>query len=153
MKKTTFIMLKPDAMEAGLENEILQVFKSEGIDVVRSKTVLIDAKLILTHYKEVIERVNIPDFPERIKREFVGKTVRVFELFSHSDDVVAKVRTIVGPTDPAKADKTTLRGRFGTDSMELAKTESRMVRNLIHASDSDESAEFEKTLWFNHTNQ
>ncbi len=150
MNKTTFIMLKPDAMEAGLEKEILQVFMSEGIDVVRSKTVLIDEKLILAHYKEVIERVDIADFPERIKREFVGKTVRVFELFSHSDDVVARVRTIVGPTDPAKADNNTIRGHFGVDSMETAKAENRIVRNLIHASDSDESAETEKALWFNH---
>ncbi|MEI7667708.1 MAG: nucleoside-diphosphate kinase, partial [Erysipelotrichaceae bacterium] len=67
---------------------------------------------------------------------------------SDHDDIVAQVRTIVGPTDPAKADPNTIRGRFGTDTMEKSKSEKRLLRNLIHASDSDENAQKELELWF-----
>jgi nucleoside-diphosphate kinase len=147
---TTFIMLKPDAMAKDLENEILDIFRKEGIDVLRSKSVKIDEALILKHYEEVIQRVAIPGFADRLKREFVGQTVRVFELHSNHEHIFEKVRQLIGPTEPIKAGPDTIRGRFSSDSYDQAKLEDRPVRNLIHASDSEESAAREIELWFNH---
>ncbi len=149
MLKITFIMLKPDAMQRHLEHEILAMFHAKGIDPVKGKTVQVNEPLILKHYAEVIGRVNIPDFPDRIRREFVGKTVRVFEMGSASADLIHEVRELIGVTDPAKAGKETIRGKYAMDSMEDAKTEGRMLRNLIHASDSEEHAKEEIKLWFN----
>ena len=150
MDHTTFIMLKPDALEAHLENKILDIFREEGITVLRKKTVIVDEKLILKHYEEVIERLKdrVPDFSLRVKNEFVDKTVRIFELGYHHHDIVEKGRTIVGATDPAKADPNSIRGKYASDTMEKSVEEGRMLRNLIHASDSDENAKKELKLWF-----
>lgn len=148
MSKSTFVMLKPDAVEAELESEILAIFKAHSIEVVRSKSVIVDEPLILEHYAEVIQRVPIEDFAQRILRAFKGKTVRIFEMTSGRDDIVDAVRKIIGPTDPLGAPKESIRGRFGTDSLQRSKDEKRMLNNLIHASDSDESAQKELKLWF-----
>jgi nucleoside-diphosphate kinase len=150
MDHTTFIMLKPDALEAHLENKILDEFREHGITVLKKKTVVVDEKLIMKHYEEVIDRLKdkIPDFADRIRKEFIDKTVKVFELGYHHHDIVEKVRTIVGATDPAKADPASIRGKYATDTMEKSNAEGRMLRNLIHASDSDENAKKELALWF-----
>lgn len=149
MASRTFIMLKPDAIEKNLESEILTFFKDHGIEVVRWDTVVVDEALIMKHYQEVIERLNLPEFPGRIRDYFVGKTVRIFELESKENNVVAKVRELIGATDPSKAAENTIRGKYSHDSIEQAKQEERLVHNLIHASDSDENASFELELWFN----
>jgi nucleoside-diphosphate kinase len=149
MAKITFIMLKPDAIQRHLEEAILEMFKDNGIHVVKAKTVVVAEPLILTHYADVIQRVNIPDFPDRIRKEFVGKTVRVFEMTSDSNDLIHQVREMVGVTDPAKAGKDTIRGKYADDSMEEASNGKRMLRNLIHASDTEENARREIKLWFN----
>ncbi len=148
MASRTFIMLKPDAIEKNLESEILGFFKDHGIEVVRWDTVLVDEPLIMNHYQEVIEKLGLPDFPNRIRSYFVGKTVRIFELESKENNVVAKVRELIGTTDPSKAGPDTIRGKYSNDSMDLAKQEQRLVHNLIHASDSDENAYKEIKLWF-----
>lgn len=150
MDHTTFIMLKPDALEAHLENKILDIFREEGITVLRKKTVVVDELLILKHYEEVIERLKdkVPDFSSRVKKEFVDKTVKIFELGYHHHDIVDKVRTLIGATDPAKADPKSIRGKYASDTMEKSVLEGRMLRNLIHASDSDENAKKELKLWF-----
>jgi len=148
---TTFIMLKPDALEAHLENQILDIFREHGISVLKKKTIIVDERLILSHYAEVIAKLKdiIPDFPDRVCQEFVNKTVKVYVLGYHHHDIVEKVRQLVGATDPAQADPASIRGKYATDTMEKSNQEKRMLRNLIHASDSDANAEKEIELWFN----
>lgn len=148
MASRTFIMLKPDAIEKNLEGDILAFFKSYGIEVVRWNTVVVDESLIINHYQEIIDKLNMPDFPNRIRKYFVGKTVRIFEMESKENNVVAKVRELIGATDPTKAGPDTIRGKYSDDSMDIAKQEQRLVHNLIHASDSDENAQKEIDLWF-----
>lgn len=148
MASRTFIMLKPDAIEKNLEGDILAFFKDYGIEVVRWNTVVVDESLIINHYQEVIDKLNMPDFPNRIRKYFVGKTVRIFEMESKENNVVAKVRELIGATDPSKAGPDTIRGKYSDDSMDLAKEQLRLVHNLIHASDSDENALKEIDLWF-----
>jgi nucleoside-diphosphate kinase len=74
--------------------------------------------------------------------------VRIFELESKENNIVAKVRELIGATDPSKAGPDTIRGKYSDDSMDLAKQQQRLVHNLIHASDSDENAHKEIELWF-----
>ena len=150
MDHSTFVMLKPDALEAKLQEKILDMFREHGISVLKKKTVTVDEATILAHYAEVIERLKdaIPDFPDCIRKEFVGKQVEIIELATRHHDIIPKVREIVGATDPAKADPNSIRGKYATDTMAKSNDEKRMLRNLVHASDSEETAKKELALWF-----
>lgn len=148
MGQHSFIMLKPDAMERHLEQDILRMFAEIGITAVRFKSVIVDESLILQHYADVISRVPIPDFKDRILKAFVGKEVKFFEMASDKATTIEDIRTLLGPTDPAKADPSTIRGKYGVDTMDRSSQEKRMLMNLVHASDSLENAEAELKLWF-----
>ena len=148
MKRSTFIMLKPDAIERKLEDQIIQIFLHEGYHIVRKKEVIVSEKLILKHYEEVIDKVNQAYFKDAILKTFVGKKVIALEITKDSSHLVEEVRQLVGVTDPIKADDLSIRGRFRDDSLEVAMKEKRTLRNLIHASDSIENAQIEMTLWF-----
>jgi len=150
MKQSTFIMFKPDTIERHLENALIQFFLDKGYHMERSKEVVVDEKLILTHYEDVIKAVNKDYFKDGVLTAFLGKKVLVYEISKDSDDVIHEVRDLIGATDPSKALPTSIRGRFGMDSFENAVSEKRMVNNLIHASDSKESVERELKLWFEH---
>lgn len=146
--KSTFIFLKPDALKRGLKEEILTYFADRDFRIEREQEVTVDAQTILSHYQEVIERIGSEDFRQGVLREFVDETIVAVELKHQREDVVAWVRDLIGATDPAKARPDTIRGMYGEDSMEQARSDNRMLRNLIHASDSDENAEQECKLWF-----
>ncbi len=148
MKQSTFILLKPDALKRGLKNDILEYFKERDFHIVREDIVRVGEERILNHYQEVIERIGSEDFKQAVLREFVNEVVHVVEISSEKGDVVAWVRDLIGSTDPAAARPDTIRGMFGEDSMSEARAANRMLRNLIHASDSDENVKNELKLWF-----
>jgi len=143
----TFILIKPDAIKRNLSEDILNIFKSEALIIQQSKIVKVSEERIIAHYQEVIDRLNLPYFEQAILNFFKDHEVIIAEVVSESNTIV-KVRELIGATDPAKADPHSIRGMFGIDSFEKASKESRMIENLIHASDSKESAEFESALWF-----
>lgn len=144
----TFILLKPDALKRGLKDDILSFFAKRSFTIIRQKLVTVDEEKILNHYQEVIERIGSVDFRQAVLREFVNETVCVVEIASEHCDVVAWVRDLIGSTDPVAARLDTIRGMYGEDSMADARAENRMLRNLIHASDSDENVQKELLLWF-----
>lgn len=148
MKRSTFIMLKPDAIERKLEDRIIQIFLEQGYQIVRKKEVIVSEGLILKHYEEVIAKVNQAYFKDAILKTFVGKKVIALELTKDIEHLIEEVRTLVGATDPVKADILSIRGQFKDDSLEVAMKEKRTLRNLIHASDSVENAQIEMKLWF-----
>lgn len=148
MKQSTLILLKPDALKRGLTTEILDFFKERGFHIVRENLVQVDQDKILNHYQEVIDRIGSEDFRQAVLREFVDKTVHAVEIASEQSDVVAWVRDLIGSTDPVAARPDTIRGLYGEDSMADARAENRMLRNLIHASDSDDNVQKELVLWF-----
>ena len=143
----TFILIKPDAIKRNLAEDILNIFKSESLIIQQSKMVKVSEERIIAHYQEVIDRLNLPYFKQAILKFFKDKEVLIAEVVSESNTIL-KVRELIGATDPSKADPHSIRGMFGIDSFEKASKESRMIENLIHASDSKESAEFELALWF-----
>lgn len=148
MKQSTFIIVKPDALKRGLKDSILNYFKELDFNIVREDSVKVDEKRILNHYQEVIERIGSEDFKQAVLREFVDEVVHVVEIEHVQSDVVAWVRDLIGTTDPAVARPDTVRGMYGNDTMAQARAENRMLRNLIHASDSDDNVKKELVLWF-----
>jgi nucleoside diphosphate kinase len=144
----TLILLKPDAMQRQLDQDILTFFTSRGLTIVRQARVKVKKATILRHYEEVIARIGKGPFRQYVIKEFVGQTVLVAELESPSPDVIEQVRAWVGATDPVLASKDSIRGMYGEDSLYQARDEERMLRNLIHASDAKESVKKELSLWF-----
>jgi nucleoside-diphosphate kinase len=148
MSTSTFIMLKPDAKDRQLEQTIEDIFIKHGFKILRCADVKVDAPLIIAHYQEVIDRLNLDYFEQSILSAFLGKTVKIYEMTKDNSDIIAEVRELVGATNPKKADPNSIRGRFCDDDMAVSIAEKRMLRNLIHASDSIENAKKELALWF-----
>ena len=143
----TFILIKPDAVKRNLTEDILNRFKQAGFLIQQSQIVKVTEEKIIAHYQEVIDRLNLPYFKQAILNCFKDQDVLIAEVVSESNTIV-KVRELIGATDPSKAEPHTIRGMFGIDSFERASKEERMIENLIHASDSIESAAYELKLWF-----
>lgn len=148
MNNSTFIMLKPDAIKKQLVETILSELQEIGCVIKRRKEVLVDQELILAHYKEVIEKVNVKDFKQRVLKEYVNQQVTIVELTHPSEDVISLVREKIGATEPISAKDGTIRKKYSNDSYQKSLQEERLVQNLIHASDSQETADKEIKLWF-----
>lgn len=128
----TFVIVKPDAVRAGLIGEILGRYERAGLRVTALELRTIDGEFADRHYAEHLERDFYPPL-----RDFMLSGPLVAAVLS-GDDAVAKVRELNGATDPAKADEGTVRADFGTSVRE----------NCVHGSDGDESAAAEIELWF-----
>jgi len=128
----TFIILKPDAVQRGLIGEILARFERKGLQVIGMKFITPTNDVAAQHYAEHKER---PFFPSLLT--FITSSP-VVALALEGDEAVTVVRGLVGITDGRKSPPGTIRGDYG-----LSKS-----NNLIHASDSPESAARELALWF-----
>ncbi|MCD7781110.1 MAG: nucleoside-diphosphate kinase [Methanosphaera sp.] len=132
MKQRTFTMLKPDALKRRLTGEILSRFEKRGIKVIAAKTLMISEDLAKTHYGEHSDK---PFFGDLVSYITSGP---VFAMVLEGDDVITQVRKMVGATNPKEADVGTIRGDYAIDT----------GRNIVHASDSEESAKREIGLFF-----
>lgn len=130
--QTTFIFLKPDAVQRGLMGQILERFERKGLSFVGMKLVNVSEELAKQHYAEHAEK---PFFPGLLK--FVTSSP-VLACAIQGPNAVAVCRNIIGATNGQKADPGTIRGDFGMSG----------ANNLVHGSDSPESAERELKLWF-----
>lgn len=132
MKQRTFTMLKPDVVKRRLTGEILARFEKRGLKIVAAKTLMISDDLAKTHYGEHSDK---PFFGDLISYITSGP---VFAMVLEGDDVISMVRKMVGATNPKEAAVGTIRGDYAIDT----------GRNIVHASDSEESAEREINLFF-----
>jgi nucleoside-diphosphate kinase len=148
MQHRTFILIKPDAIERHLGEEILDQLRASGLIVLRMKKVIVTKTQIISHYQDVIDRLKLNYIEQAILDEFDQKLVWIIVATHPKGNPIETVRKLIGPTDPAKAEDFTIRGQFGRDTMELSMKEHRMLKNLIHASDSPESVEREILIWF-----
>jgi nucleoside-diphosphate kinase len=128
----TLVLLKPDAVRRGLVGEILSRFEAKGLSVAALELRHIDAAKADTHYAEHVERDFYPPL-----REFVTSGPLVAAVLQ-GDEAVEVVRALNGATDGRKAAPGTIRGDFSLSNRE----------NLVHGSDSPESAAREIGLWF-----
>src|SRR5699024_2664281 len=128
----TFIMVKPDGVQRGLVGEIVHRFEKKGFTLVGSKLMQISNELAETHYGEHKER---PFFGELV--EFITSGP-VFAMVWEGEDVIKTARAMMGATNPADAAPGTIRGEFGVT----------VGKNIIHGSDSPDSASREINLFF-----
>jgi nucleoside-diphosphate kinase len=128
----TLVLIKPDAMERGLAGEILARFERRGLVVREAQLVHVDQNLAAEHYAEHVEK---PFYAELVEFITSGPTLA---LVLEGDGAIAVVRATIGATNPADAGPGTVRGDLALS----------MPDNLVHGSDSAESAEREIGLWF-----
>ena len=128
----TLIILKPDCMEKRIAGEVITRFENAGFEIVASKVMQLDGAILREHYAHVAD---LPFFPEI---EAFMSSHSVMPMILRGEDVIAKVRELLGPTNSKEAPKGTIRGDLGTD----------MMRNVVHASDSPEAAAAEKARFF-----
>jgi nucleoside-diphosphate kinase len=128
----TLVLIKPDAVERGLAGEILHRFEARGLVMRAGKLVTVDRDLAERHYAEHSEK---PFFGELV--EFIT-SAPTLALVLEGESAIPVVRTTIGATNPAEAAPGTIRG-----DLALA-----MPDNLVHGSDSPESAQREIGLWF-----
>jgi len=132
MAERTLVLIKPDAMQRRLAGEILARFEQRGLAVRAAKLVHVDEALAGEHYGEHREK---PFFGELV--EFITSSPTL-ALVLEGESAVKVVRTTMGSTNPVDSAPGTIRG-----DLALA-----MPDNLVHGSDSLESAEREIALWF-----
>ena len=128
----TFVIFKPDCMAQKHVGDVLARFESAGFSVVGCKMMRLTPELLREHYAHVADK---PFYPEI---ENFMSSLPVICMALQGEDIVAKVRDLLGPTDSKKAAKGTIRGDYGTD----------MMTNVVHASDSDENAKLELVRFF-----
>ena len=132
MSQRTLVLLKPDTVRRGLMGEVLGRYEAKGLDVVAMELRHIDAAMADRHYAEHLERDFYPPL-----RDFVTSGPLV-AMVLEGDQAVEMVRLLNGATDGRKALPGTIRGDLSISNRE----------NLVHGSDSPESAEREIALWF-----
>ena len=128
----TLILLKPDCVTKGHCGEVLGRFERAGFKIRGCKMMTLSSELLGEHYAHIADK---PFFPNVL--EFMQSSP-VVALALEGDDIIASVRELTGPTDSAKAAAGTIRGDLGVDVMV----------NVVHASDSPESARAELARFF-----
>jgi nucleoside-diphosphate kinase len=129
----TFLMVKPDGVQRNLVGEIVQRFEKKGYQLVGAKLMNISKDLAEQHYGEHKER---PFFGELVSFITSGP---VFAMVWQGDNVIKVARDMMGKTNPVDATAGTIRGDYAVS----------VGMNIIHGSDSPESAEREMDLFFN----
>jgi nucleoside-diphosphate kinase len=119
-------------MAKKLAGSVVDRFEKAGFNIIGAKMIRLTPDVLREHYAHVASK---PFYPE-IEQFMSSRPVIVLAL--EGDNVVARVRDLLGPTDSRKAPKGTIRGDFGSD----------MMTNVVHASDSDENARIELERFF-----
>ena len=130
--ETTMILLKPDAIAKNLTGKVLDRLADAGFVIRAIKMMQLDAAILHEHYAHI---VHIPSFPQILA--FMQSTP-VIALVMEGEDVIARVRALLGPTNSKAAAPGTIRGDYGED----------MMVNVCHASDSAEAAAAEIKRFF-----
>ena len=140
----TLVLIKPDALERGFTGEILRRFENAGLRIRNVRWVCPDLWLVQKHYADL--QVKNPRAFDRNTRYLAGKNALALVLAGVN--AIAKVRALIGPTEPAGAPPGTIRGDLSSDTINRADSEDRGLHNLVHAADSRDSARSEIALWF-----
>jgi nucleoside-diphosphate kinase len=168
----TLVLLKHDAIQRNLAGRIIQRFEEAGFKIAAMKMVHASKEHAAQHYqldevwaKNVYEKTKASYNKEGKKMDYtdhmhLGKTIQswnmhflsegpVIALVLEGPHAVELVRKMVGSTEPRQAQPGTIRGDFALlESYALADKKKRVLRNLIHASDTVDNAKREIALWF-----
>jgi nucleoside-diphosphate kinase len=130
--ENTYVMVKPDGVARGLVGEVISRFESKGLGLVQMRMLTIDAELAGRHYAEHTEK---PFFGELVDFITSGPVVAMEWT---GESAISVARTLMGGTNPAEASPGTIRGDLATV----------ITHNIVHGSDSPESAERELAIFF-----
>ena len=137
------VIIKPDGLVKSLTGNIISALSETKLKIVGAKIVKVSRELAEKHYAHLKEKK--PHIYEGTIDYITGKyhTDRVLALVYHGENASEKIREICGSTNPEEAHPTTIRGRYGRIHSKTG-----IFENVVHASDSKESAEKEIKLWF-----
>lgn len=136
MTERTLVLVKPDGVERGLTGQILARIEAKGYKIVELKLVQATRDILEKHYEE---HQGKPFFEPLV--EFMGSGPVVAAVVE-GNRVIEGFRSLAGSTEPTTAPPGTIRGDLGRDWGE------KVQKNLVHGSDSPESAEREIVIWF-----
>ncbi|MEE1801793.1 nucleoside-diphosphate kinase [Streptomyces sp. JV176] len=144
------ILCKPDAVERGLVDAVLERIAARGATVTNRREVTVRPWQVHVHYWDLL--VDADWFPDRdiaacLDEAYVGRQVTV--ALAHAEPGVhARLRDLLGHFDPTHAAPGSIRGDLGNDSLNAALAEKRLVRNLVHTSDDAEAARRDFGTWY-----
>lgn len=166
MSQRTLVLIKSDGVRRNLIGKIINYYEEGGLKVTAMKMLNATEELLKRHYPEDEEYMislgkksekagdKIDNYMEQGRMIVLGLRKYLMEgpivamVLEGEDDAIATVRKITGYTDPASADKGTIRGDLGEDTILQANRENRPCYNLIHASGNEEEAQHELGIWF-----
>lgn len=128
----TYIMLKPDAVKRHLIGEVISRIEKKGYQITQAKLMTLDKEIIAEHYAHLLDK---PFFPTL---EDFMTSGPVFGMVVEGENVIAGMRLLMGPTNVYEALPGTIRGDYANS----------MTENIIHGSDSEESATIEIKRFF-----
>ncbi|MBC8127089.1 MAG: nucleoside-diphosphate kinase [Gloeobacteraceae cyanobacterium ES-bin-144] len=134
--ETTLILFKPDAVAKNITGQVLARFQAEGFLIRGIKMMSLSDEILAEHYSHIADK---PFFPS--VRSFMQETP-VIALALEGEDIITRVRDLLGPTDSMAAAAGTIRGDFGFKDADAK------MRNVCHASDSPEAAAAEIKRFF-----
>jgi len=137
-RERTLVLVKPDGVARGLVGEVIRRVEAKGYRLVALEIRLPSAELLAEHYAEHVHK---PFYGPLVQLMSSGPVVA---MVAEGQRVVEGFRSLAGATDPTAALPGTIRGDLGRD-WGLA-----VVQNIVHGSDSAESAQREIKLWFPH---
>ena len=164
----TLILIKPDGMEKKLTGVVLSAFEKQGLRLAGIKMAKARNKLLKQHYPDSMAvtlgekskasylskgkefKYDTTEFGMKVLkrlRKFIA-SAPVVAMVIEGDNAVAKVRQIIGGTEPVTAGEGTIRQIYSDDSYEKADSEKRPIKNIVHASGTVEEAEKEVKIWF-----
>lgn len=170
-KEKTLVIIKPDGLQRSLVGEIIQRYERSGLKLVGLKMLIPSAQQVKKHYlidpqwlaktgqKTIQAYQNNHQKPPYANPKDMGNFIlnKLIKYISSSPIIlmvwqgmhaVQVVRKITGSTEPKSSDVGTIRGDFTIDSYQIADTDQRAVRNLVHASGSPQEAQKEIKIWF-----
>lgn len=169
-KERTLVIIKPDGVQRSLIGEVIKRYERTGLKLVGMKLAFGDEKKFWTHYnkddawflkkgtKIYEDKKNsgqkVDKEPIEYGKAIIGQLVKfmtagpVVMMVWEGNQAVAVVTKLTGTTEPSTSDVGTIRGDLTMDSYSISAVDDRAVRNLIHCSDSVESAEREIGIWF-----
>lgn len=128
----TFFMVKPDGVERNLVGEIISRVESKGFKITQMKMMTISKELAEEHYQEHVEK---PFFGDLVNFITSGPVVA---MEVQGENVVAQIRNLMGSTNPSDSTPGSIRGDLATE----------LDKNVVHGSDSEESAKRELSIFF-----
>ena len=128
----TFFMVKPDGVERNLVGEIISRVESKGFKITQMKMMTISKELAEEHYQEHVEK---PFFGDLVNFITSGPVVA---MEVQGENVVAQIRNLMGGTNPSDSTPGSIRGDLATE----------LDKNVVHGSDSEESANRELSIFF-----